>query len=56
MKFTKTNKMATIYNGHTYIERRVYKDENGISHVRINGDWTSLIWCKEHYKRVDVWF
>lgn len=58
----KTNKMATIgqLNGqtgkYTYIERRVYEDEKGVSFVLINDDFISLIWLRMNGRKVNVWF
>lgn len=33
----KTKYAATIYDGHSHIERRIYENENGIRFVKING-------------------
>lgn len=35
---------ASIYDGHTHIERRVYVDENGNRYVRINGGFVECDW------------
>lgn len=57
----KTNKMATIISrtrrGKTsFIERRVFEDENGISFVRINNTWFSFGDLVRMGDRVNVWF
>lgn len=46
---------ATVYDGHTYIERRVYIDENGIRYIKINRSWFTVCECKLSFA-VDVWF
>lgn len=51
----KTNKMATIFNGHCHIERRVYADNCGVEFVKINGDFFALDWCKDKFVSVFVW-
>lgn len=57
----KTNKMATIgqlnrqTGNYTHIERRVYEDEDGYIFVKINGDFTSIIWLASHGRTVDIW-
>lgn len=33
----KTKYMATIYNGHSHIERSVYEDSNGVRFIKVNG-------------------
>lgn len=59
---TKTNKMATIgqlnrmTGKYTYIERRVYTDENGKQFVKINGSITSIVWLALNGRTVNIWF
>ena len=59
---TKTNKMATIgqlnrqTGNYTHIERRVYEDANGLPFVKINGEFTSIGWLRNHGRTVNVWF
>ena len=58
----KTNKMATIgplnrvTGNYTHIERRVFEDEHGVMFVKINGDFTSILWLEAHGRTVNVWF
>jgi len=44
----KTQYVAGIFDGHTYIERRIYEDENGFGNVKINGMFFKLKELK-HY-------
>ena len=43
VEIKKTEYTATIYDGRTHIERRVYADENGTEFVKING-YTWELW------------
>lgn len=49
----KTNYMATLYNGHCHIERRVWLDKEGFRAVKINGMVFRLIDLK--HLDVNVW-
>ena len=40
---------ATIYDGHTHIERRVYEDENEMLVVKINGWFFKVIELRKRY-------
>ena len=54
--YNKTNKMCTIFDGHSHIERRVY-EKDGVLYARINGyffDITSLRLDSNYM--VDIWF
>ena len=49
--------MATIYDGHSHIERRVFVDAMGVMYVRINGFFAGI----DNLRRVnrfsvDVWY
>lgn len=45
----KTIKTAYVREPHNYcINRRVYVDENGAEHVRINGNYVALNWMESH--------
>ena len=50
----KTRFMATISNGKTFIERRVYLDREGFRCVRINKTWFKVADLFDTY-RVDCW-
>lgn len=59
----KTNKMATIVErtrrgSTTYIERRIFEDENGVENVKINGSWFSVEDVRNFSTtcKVDIWF
>lgn len=52
--YTKTRYMATIYDGHSHIERRVYEDRQGFRCVKINGCFFRII--DLHHFDVDVWY
>ena len=51
---SKTKKMATIYDGHSHIERRVYEDKQGFYCVKINGIFFRVI--DLHHFDVDIWY
>ena len=51
----KTPYMATIYDGHSHIERRVYEDSDGYRYVRINGFYWDVDFELTHYD-VSVWY
>lgn len=40
---------ASIYDGYTHIERRVYIDDFGYRHVKINGGFVKCDWIFEHW-------
>lgn len=42
---------ASIFDGHSRIERRVYVDENGERFVKINGNFVDMDWV---YMRWDA--
>lgn len=50
----KVSYMATIYDGHTHIERRVYEDEFGFRYVKINDELFRI--AQLHNLEVDVWY
>ena len=53
----KTQRMATIYDGHSHIERRVYIDECGTYYVRINGFFAKVADLRRvNHFDVDVWY
>lgn len=54
--YTKTNKMCTIYDGHTHVERRVYAKE-GREYVRLNGYFFAVteLMTDFHYE-VNIWY
>lgn len=52
----KTKYMATIYNGHSHIERRVYEEANGERYIKVNGLKVTLIEAHKIYVSVDVWY
>ena len=53
----KTFYMATIFDGHSHIERRVFEDENGVYHVRINGWFAKVADLRRiNHFDVDVWY
>ena len=53
----KTKYMATIYDGHSHIERRVFMNYAGAYYVRINGWFAKVLDLKaiNHFD-VDVWY
>lgn len=54
---TKTIKTAGIKAPHNcWISRRVWTDEKGIEHVKINGHYFELEWLRMHGWRVKVVF
>ena len=55
--YIKTKYRATIYDGHSHIERRVFEDQQGIEYVRIN-DFFAKITDLRRVNRfdVDVWY
>lgn len=54
---SKTQYMATIYDGHSHIERRVYKDEYGRQYVKINGFPARVIdLILINRFKVDIWY
>lgn len=50
----KTKKMATIYDGHSHIERRIWEDKLGFMYVSINGEYFA-IHEMPHYE-IEVWY
>ena len=56
-RMTKTQRMATIFDGHSHIERRVYVDECGVYYVRINGFFAKVSDLRRvNHFDVDVWY
>ena len=56
-KFEKTKRMATIYDGHSHIERRVFVDECGTYYVRINGCFAKVADLRRiNHFDVDIWY
>ena len=52
----KTNKLATIHNGYSFIERVIYLDEENNEFVKICDTFISISILEEYYKyRVDIW-
>lgn len=43
MVLQKSEYMATIFDGHSHIERRVFVGEHGTRYVRINGYFARLL-------------
>ena len=53
----KTQHMATIYDGHSHIERRVYRDANDVEYVQINGFMAKIADLRRVNRfDVDVWY
>ena len=53
----KTAYRATVYDGHSHIERRVYEDENGTEYIRINGFFAEIFDLRRiNHFDVDVWY
>ena len=53
----KTKYMATIYDGHSHIERRVFVDDAGTQHVRINGFFAKVSDLRRVNRfDVEVWY
>ena len=50
----KSEYVATIYNGHCHIERRVYEDDMGNRYVKINGMLFSVNELKNY--DVKIWY
>jgi hypothetical protein len=50
----KTQYVATIFDGHSHIERRGFENENGERFVRINGLFFKTTELKEF--DVNVWY
>lgn len=49
--------MATIYDGHSHIERRVFVDAMGVMYVRINGFFAGIDSLRRVNRfSVDVWY
>lgn len=54
---TKTQHMATIFDGHSHIERRVYRDANDVEYVQINGFMAKIADLRRVNRfDVDVWY
>lgn len=51
----KSEYVATIFDGHSHIERRVYNDEAGYRFVKINGMFFNVDTELKNYD-VDVWY
>ena len=57
MEVKKTERMATIYDGHSHIERRVYEDKEGRRYVKINGFLCKITDLMIHNGfEVDIWY
>lgn len=53
----KTKYMATIYDGHSHIERRVFVDDAETQYVRINGFFSKVSDLRRVNRfDVDVWY
>ena len=53
----KTQYMATIYDRHSHIERRVFEDEHCGWYVRINGYFVDIgFLIRVNRYTVDTWF
>ena len=53
----KTQLRATIYDGHSHIERRVYRDVNDVEYVKINGFMAKIADLRRVNRfDVDVWY
>ena len=54
---TSTKYKATVFDGHSHIERRVFTDQLGLRYIRING-WFALIGDLKRINKydVDVWY
>ena len=57
MELTKSEYMATIFDGHSHIERRVFVDGMGLAYVRING-WFAWVYDlrRVNHFDVDIWY
>ena len=51
----KTKLMATIIQRTGWAVRRIYENESGTKHVRINGDWYSIDFLEDHGRRIEIW-
>lgn len=56
LNLQKSKYMATIFDGHSHIERRVFTDENGIRYVRINDWFVTIGFLATHGNDVDTWY
>ena len=55
--FMKTPYMATIFDGHSHIERRVFEDKNCGWYVRINGFFVDIgFLIRVNHFEVDTWY
>ena len=53
----KTKLVATIFDGHAHIERRVYRDANDVEYVQINGCMAKIADLRRVNRfDVDVWY
>lgn len=55
-EYKKTDYRATIYDGHTHIERRVYSNASGYRYVRINGFYFNIEVDLSKHLEVTVWY
>ena len=57
LELTKSEYKATIFDGHSHIERRVYVDGIGTAYVQINGwfAWVHNLRRVNHFD-VDIWY
>ena len=47
--YKKTEKMAAVREPHNYwINRRVWKDDNDVEYIKINGNYVPLNWIYIH--------
>ena len=54
---TKTDLVATIYDGYSHIERRVYRDADDTEYVQINGCMAKVFDLRRVNRfDVDVWY
>ena len=56
MILQKSEYMATIFDGHSHIERRIFTDETGVRYVRINGWFLTIGFLATHGDEVDTWY
>lgn len=54
--YRRTDYRATIYDGHTHIERRVYRDVSGYRYVRINGFYFDIDFDLSKRFEITVWY
>ena len=53
----KTNRLVTIHNENSFIERRIYLDKENNEYVKIYDTYISISIIEEYYNyQVNVWF